>query len=126
MTVKLSEKQESIITRIKEAYDEYPFPETDEMESELSQLMNKLKIKQEEFGADITDSEVALELKNMDCFSHRAHKHNGSELIFWNPLEQKFRDFKNKNSTNKISFYQAHQEHPAPDIIYNWAMSQLK
>lgn len=124
--LKLTKLQEEIISRVKGIYEGFPFEEDDELEYEVSDVFKKLNLKQQEkAGAEITNSEVALELKNMDCFTHRAHIKSGAEMTYWNPLEQKFKDFKEDHVNLRIGICQAAQEHPAPDIIYNWAMFHL-
>ncbi len=125
--INLSPPQKRMIDKIKDIFIDYPFEYDDEISRQLSEIYKQLDCKQKnKSGADIINSEIACCIKNMDCFTHRAHIIDDKQIRYWNPIEQKFKEFAQNSLGSNINCYQASFEHPAPDIIYNWAMYELR
>lgn len=127
--MKLSDKQVAVLEWIRDIFAGYPFDEDNELELEITDMLQQIQAKHDKLGAtDVTNSEIANGIKNLDAFSFRALIDKGSaepdSCIWWNPLEIPYRSFEAK-AEHKLSWNQAPFEHPAPDIIYNWAMAQL-
>ncbi len=68
--------------------------------------------------------EFASELPRLQCFSYRAYRWHDERAIYWNPLEQAYKEFE-ADSTQKLTMYQSNNAFPAPDIIKRWIASKV-
>lgn len=102
----------------------YPFDNAD-MQSPKAMILTLLESLQ---GEEKTDGNLLITLfisriSSADMFSYRAFRSTKNGAVYWNSLEERYRDFA---SIGDVTKYQSESEYPASDIIGNWCHYQIR
>ncbi|MCF6256142.1 MAG: hypothetical protein L3K25_07550 [Gammaproteobacteria bacterium] len=69
-----------------------------------------------------TDDEFIRILSHNDMFSFRSVHNTPDGPVFWEPLKERFVDFRKSGAVN----YQSAEEYPPPDMIRSWYYHRLR
>ena len=103
-------------------YIGYPF-EDPGAQSPLAEIHRILQEIDATCSDETLDERFIRRLMRSDIFSYRAQRKSPTGAVFWDPLHERFIDFKRYEPTTQ---YQTEHEHPAPDIIRTWYYHKLR
>ena len=111
-----------VIEDLAQNYIGYPFDDPD-TQSPLAEIHRILQELDTNAPAEMLDERFIHRLMHSDIFSYRAQRKTPTGAVFWNPLTERFLDFRRFDPTTQ---YQTEHEHPAPDIIRTWYYHKLR
>jgi len=112
-----------IVETLIENFRGYPFenPEGQEPAPAIHAILKSMMLSE---LPKSTDDEFIRILSHNDMFSFRAVQETPKGPVFWEPLKERFVDFKRNHSG--MVHYQSADEYPAPDVIRSWYYYQLR
>lgn len=109
---------QGLLDELEKRFTGYPFADEADPLALVEELEQQIRARIDGGGGP-SYADALCCLRGFDAFSYRAYRIEAERPLFWNPLEQSYREFATHAATPLVH-YQADREYPAPDMVYKW------